>query len=214
MEWNGVEWSGYPPSIFTYGPPTEVGAPTGACFESYGRGAGFDFNPTRRDADVKCINRNRAGERERLSRIDITKLLPGSIMRRGIDISSIDFFYNLQLVFVPSFLSAYIQMFERFCYSNTIFGKSLDIPFLNHSIFPDTSLHPRITHDLFPSFFIGLNSDVLGFLFGHMIAQPYDNGTLPSPSILTLCSFASLITPLSPVHSYGGCRPLPYTYIG
>jgi hypothetical protein len=43
MEWNGVEWSGYPPSIFTYGPPTEVGAPTGACFESYGWGAGFDY---------------------------------------------------------------------------------------------------------------------------------------------------------------------------
>jgi hypothetical protein len=51
----------------------------------------IDVN-TRRDADVKCINRNRAGERERLSRIDITKLLPGSIMRRGIDISLNDFF--------------------------------------------------------------------------------------------------------------------------
>jgi len=42
----------------------------------------IDVN-TRRDADVKCINRNRAGERERLSRIDITKLLPGSIIKEG-----------------------------------------------------------------------------------------------------------------------------------
>ena len=44
-EWSGMEWerSGNPPSIYTYGHPTEVGAPTGACFESYGRGAWFDL---------------------------------------------------------------------------------------------------------------------------------------------------------------------------
>ncbi len=41
-------------------------------------------------------------------------------MRRGIDISSIDFFYNLQLAFVRSFLFFYILMFERFRYSNTL----------------------------------------------------------------------------------------------
>ena len=29
-----------PPSILTYGPPTEVGAPAGACFNSYGGDAG------------------------------------------------------------------------------------------------------------------------------------------------------------------------------
>ena len=28
----------HPPSILTYGPPTEVGAPAGACFHSYGGG--------------------------------------------------------------------------------------------------------------------------------------------------------------------------------
>jgi hypothetical protein len=82
----------------------------------------------------------------------------GSIMRRGIDMSLIDFFYNLQLAFVRSFLFFYILMFERFRYSNTLLiNQSLDIPFLNHSIFPETSLHPRITHDLFPSFFILLH---------------------------------------------------------
>jgi len=36
------------------------------------------------------------------------------------------------------------------------------------------------------------------------------HGTMSSPYILTLCSFASLISPLSPVHSYGGgARPPP-----
>ncbi len=34
-----------PPSILTYGHPTEVGAPAGACFHSYGGGADLFFSP-------------------------------------------------------------------------------------------------------------------------------------------------------------------------
>lgn len=167
-------------------------------------------DPTRRDADVKCINRNRAGERERLSRIDITKLLPGSIIKEGnrylLDrLFFIIYNFRLSAPFYPL-----ISWCSRdFGYLNTLFSKSLDIPFLNCLILPERSLHHGITSVLFSALFILLHSIVRQIFVWAVPSPTLFDSTISSPSILTLCSFASLISPLSPVHSYGGWGPPP-----
>ena len=106
-----------------------------------------------------------------------------------------------------SFLSAWILMFERLWYLNTLSSKSLNIPFLNSAILPERSFASsnRCIHCCRPfySFTFHRSTD-----FCSGVPSPYD-GTISSPSILTLCSFASLISLLSPLHSYGGWRPSP-----
>lgn len=96
-----------------------------------------------------------------------------------------------------------------FGYLNTLFSKSLDIPFLNCPILPERSLHHGITSVLFSALFILLHSIVRQIFVWAVPSPTLFDSTISSPSILTLCSFASLISPLSPVHSYGGWGPPP-----
>lgn len=170
-------------------------------------------DPTRRDADANCINRNRTGECEgSVESISLSYFRGRSWEGESISPWSTFFYvggryHYLQLAFIRCFLSAYILMFERFSLFEYSFSKSLDIPFLNCLILPERSLHPSITHDLFPAFFIGLNSDVREIsVWTHDCPTIWQRYPI-IPVYFHSCSFASLITPLSPVHSYGGWQP-------
>jgi hypothetical protein len=116
---------------------------------------------TRLDADVKtqyfvemptltASTGNRTGECDG-DWIDITSHFLGSIINKGESISPLStFFYasgaNIYRRRLPhAFLSALDHEFERFGYLNTLSSKSLDIPFLNCSILPESSF----TSDLF-----------------------------------------------------------------
>lgn len=114
-------------------------------------------DPTRRDADANCINRNRTGECEgSVESISLSYFRGRSWEGESISPWSTFFTLSTTCVCPLLFILLYpdVREISLFEYS---FNKSLDIPFFNSSIFPETSLHPRITHDLFPSFFILLH---------------------------------------------------------
>jgi hypothetical protein len=106
--------------------------------------------PIRRDPDVKCINRNRAGERE--GSVESISLSYFRGQSWGIDISSIDFFLcrrqaplSTTCVCPLFFIRLNPDVREISVIWILFFGKSLDIPFLNCLILPERSLHPGIT---------------------------------------------------------------------